>query len=165
MMDAVGMGDITLGPVLQMDIIIQLLLNHGLVFVDTFTKKCLWIVFGGPQCELQIDVSLNNISLVDSNKDQVTNKCNPSRDNIFEAEFVLTNAGINAIRINHSILVSGIDGQDIFLGPNQAVNLENICHYQRKHRRKQGQPLLLELQQFIQLQHFAFKHLENYMMV
>ena len=76
-------------------------------------------VFGGPQCELQLDVSLNDISpWWIPTKNQVTNSSvnNPSRDNIFEAEFVLNpnNAGANAIRIQPSILVSGIDGQEYF---------------------------------------------------
>lgn len=70
---------------------------------------------GGQQCELQLDVSLNNIhTWWIPPKSQVTSG-NNMRDNIFEAEFVLNpNAGSNAIRIQPKILVSGIDGQEYF---------------------------------------------------
>ena len=70
--------------------------------------------FGGQQCELQLDVSLNNIHtwwIPPAIQVSSLLVVSPSRDNIFEAEFVLNpNAGSNAIRIKPSILVSGIDG-------------------------------------------------------
>lgn len=74
--------------------------------------------FGGQQCELQLDVSLNNIHtwwIPPAIQVSSFTGGSPSRDNIFEAEFVLNpNAGSNAIRIKPSILVSGIDGQEYF---------------------------------------------------
>ena len=76
-------------------------------------------VFGGNNCELQLECSLNDISAYwIPPKNQVTNG-NNMRDNIFEAEFVLNPGSLaapnnNAIRIQPSILVSGIDGQEYF---------------------------------------------------
>ena len=119
MMDAVGIGDITLAGTATNGH------YNSINFESWFGIKRLpsqgsayGAVFGGPQCELQLDVSLNNISpWWIPTKNQVTNSSanNPTRDNIFEAEFVLNpNAGSNAIRIQPSILVSGIDGQEYF---------------------------------------------------
>ena len=119
MMDALGIGDITLSPVVTNGHYnsIQFESWFGIVRLPS-QANAYPAVFGGPQCELQIDVSLNNISpWWIPTKNQVTNSSvnNPSRDNIFEAEFVLNpNAGVNAIRIKPSILVSGIDGQEYF---------------------------------------------------
>ena len=84
MMDAVGIGDITLGPVVTNGH------YNSINFESWFGIRRLpsqgnayGAVFGGPQCDLQIDVSLNNISpWWIPTKDQVTNN-NPSRDNIF----------------------------------------------------------------------------------